>query len=119
MTDRNILDNLTLSLHLNGYDLKPGSEHVNLTYRIYHKLMNTLSLRAHIYDFKDKTILLETNLLKSDVVVPRTILWKDITPPSSWLLEAASPPKHIENKKVEEIIQFDNGGVIIFITGLV
>ena len=34
LTDKNILDILTLNLQLNGYDLKVCSEPVNLTYRI-------------------------------------------------------------------------------------
>lgn len=111
--DRNIFDVLTLNLQLHGYDMKIDSEHVNLTYRMYYKVMNTLSPRAHMYDCKDKTILLEINLLKSDVAIPRTIMWMDITPPSSWILDVASPSKPDENKKVKEILQFDDGGVII------
>ena len=69
LSDKNIFDVLTLNLQLSGYDMKVGSEPVNLTYRIYYKVMNTLSPKAHMYDCKDKTILLETNLLKSDVAV--------------------------------------------------
>ena len=58
LSEKNIFDVLTLNLQLAGYDMKVGSEHVNLTYRIYYKVMNTLSPNAHMYDYKDKTILL-------------------------------------------------------------
>ncbi|KAM7510633.1 hypothetical protein LguiB_009508 [Lonicera macranthoides] len=111
-SDKNILDVLTLNLQLSGYDMKIGLGPVNLTYRIYYKVMNTLSPRARLYHCGDKTILLETNLLKSNIAVPRTIMWKDITPPSSWLIEAASPSTPIGNKKVEEDLQFDDGDII-------
>ena len=41
-------------------------------------------------------------------------MWKDITPPSNQLIEATSPSKPIKkNRKVEEILQFDDGDVVI------
>ena len=37
-------------------------------------------------------------------------MWKDITPPASWVIEAASPSKLVEeNRHVEEILQYDDG----------
>lgn len=63
LTNKNIFDVLTLNLQLHGYEMKVGSEPVNLTYRIYYKVMNTLNLRTHMYDCKNKTIILETNLM--------------------------------------------------------
>lgn len=53
LTDKIILDVLTLNLQLNGYDLKVDSELVNLTYHIYYKVVNTLSPKTHMYDYKD------------------------------------------------------------------
>lgn len=94
--------------------MKDGSEPTNLTYRIYYKVMNALNPRAHKYDYRDKTVLLETNLLKSDIAIPKTIMLKDITPPSTWLLEAVAPSAPIESKKVEEIIQFQDVLNLIF-----
>ncbi|KAM7489485.1 hypothetical protein LguiB_026969 [Lonicera macranthoides] len=110
-SDKNILDVLTLNLQLSGYDMKIGLGPINLTYRIYYKVMNILSPRARLYHCGDKTLLLETNV-KSNIAVPRTIMWKDITPPSSWLIETTSPSTPIGNKKAEEDLQFDDGDII-------
>ena len=84
LTDRNILDIVTLNLQMNGYDLKESSKPINLTYCVHYKVMNTLSPNAKRYDPKGKsTDLIETNLLKSDVVIPRTIQWKNIQLPEN------------------------------------
>ncbi|KAM7462317.1 hypothetical protein LguiA_030438 [Lonicera macranthoides] len=88
-------------------------EPINVTYRIHYKVMNIFSPNAKRYDPKSKTTLIETNLLKSDIVVPRTIKWNEIEMPEQWLLEAAAPPIPIENRKAEEILQFEDGDVIV------
>lgn len=98
---------------MNSYDLKECYEPINLTYRIHYKVINTPSPNDKRYDPIGKTILIETNLLKFDVVIPRTIQWTDIQLPENWLLEAASPPKPIENKKIKEILQYEDSDVVI------
>ncbi|KAM7466334.1 hypothetical protein LguiB_013896 [Lonicera macranthoides] len=113
MTDKHILDTLTLNIQMNGYDLKEGCEHINVTYKVHYKVMNTLSPNAKRYDPKGKTTIIETNILKSDIVVPRTIKWNEIEMPEQWLLEAVAPPIPVENRKVEEILQFEDGDVIV------
>ena len=35
------------------------------------------------------------------MAVPRTIMWKDITPPASWVIEAASPSKPVEEISIK------------------
>ncbi|KAM7462318.1 hypothetical protein LguiA_030439 [Lonicera macranthoides] len=113
MTDKHILDTLTLNIQMNGYELKEGCEHINVTYKVHYKVMNTLSPNAKRYNPKGKTTIIETNILKSDIVVPRTIKWNEIEMPEQWLLEAAAPPIPVENRKVEEILQFEDGDVIV------
>ena len=42
---------------------------------------------------KGETILLQTDLTKSNAVIPRTIQWKDVTLPEEWILEGATQPQ--------------------------
>ena len=44
------------------------------------------------YSPKVETILIQTNLSKSNIVIPSTIQWKDITLPEEWVLEGATQP---------------------------
>ncbi|PHT75675.1 hypothetical protein T459_19197 [Capsicum annuum] len=46
LTDVNILHALTLNVKTHGYDYAPGSELIELSYRIYYRLLSTLNPRS-------------------------------------------------------------------------
>ena len=64
LSDRNILDSLTLNVKTHGYNYAVGSELICLSYRIYYKLLTTLNPRCKLYDSSSETILVEINFVK-------------------------------------------------------
>ncbi|KAG5619594.1 hypothetical protein H5410_004812, partial [Solanum commersonii] len=83
--DENSLSSFMLNVKLHGYDDMPGTEVVCICYRIYFKLLHTLNPMCKVIDFKNETILIETNFDKSKVVTRRPIKWEEIDFPQEWL----------------------------------
>ncbi|PHT86980.1 hypothetical protein T459_09086 [Capsicum annuum] len=73
LTDENSLDALILSIKLHGYDCMPGTEVICICYKIYYKPIHNLNPMCRMMDFKNKTILMETNFCRSKVVTRRPI----------------------------------------------
>lgn len=92
LKERNNLDAIKMNLETIGYNYKPGSEHINIVYRIYYKVKNNITPDAKLISTKGKTTLIETNLAKSNVVVPGIIAWNGIQFPESWTLQAITQP---------------------------
>lgn len=59
-----------------------GSSNLALIYRVYCKVMNTvtpdINLRSLIRDSKGETTLFQTNLAKSKLAIPKKIPWKKL-----------------------------------------
>ncbi|KAG5580068.1 hypothetical protein H5410_050695 [Solanum commersonii] len=87
LQDENSLSSLMLNVKLHGYDYLPRSEVVCICYRIYYKLLHSLNPMCRMIDFKNETILIETNFGKSMVVTRRPIQWDEIDFPHEWLIE--------------------------------
>lgn len=84
LSDVNILDALTLNVKFHGYDYMPGSELICLSYRIYYKLLSSLSPKCKLIDSPlNQTILIETNFAKSKVTTRRQIRWDEIDFPTT------------------------------------
>ncbi|KAG5570711.1 hypothetical protein H5410_060477 [Solanum commersonii] len=98
--DENSLSSLMLNVKLYGYDYMAGTEVVCICYKIYYKLLHTLNPMCRIIDFKNETILIETNFGKSKVVTRRPIQWDEIDFPQEWVIEGATQPKHNINNEV-------------------
>lgn len=109
LTDENLLQVLTLNKESKGYDMTKNREHVAISYRIYYKVLVTLTPKTKLYSKKGKTTLIETNLAKSHIMTPRAISWQDISLPPIWTLPSAAPPEPIENRQIEQIIQTPEG----------
>ncbi|KAH9697135.1 hypothetical protein KPL71_023486 [Citrus sinensis] len=70
----------------------------------------------HKYQSKrDETLLLQTDLSKANMVIPKSIQWKDIHLPDEWILEGAAPPaipKQLEpNTELQNVTQYSDGKV--------
>ncbi|XP_075108984.1 uncharacterized protein LOC142180806 [Nicotiana tabacum] len=78
LNDENSLNALILSIKLHGYDYLPGTEIICICYRIYYKPLYTLNPMCKNMDFKNETILIETNFGKSKVTTRRPIKWDEI-----------------------------------------
>ncbi|KAG5579984.1 hypothetical protein H5410_050611 [Solanum commersonii] len=98
-----------LNVKLHGYDYMPGTEVVCIIYRIYYKLLHTLNPMCRMIDFKNETILIETNFGKSKVVTKRPIQWDETDFPQEWVIEGVYQPKNNTNNEVSEVEQFSDG----------
>ncbi|KAL4184491.1 hypothetical protein AMTRI_Chr10g225890 [Amborella trichopoda] len=114
LTDPNILDILTINLKTHGFNMIHGSQNLAIVYRIYYKVMNTLSPNTLKLDQKDQTILFQTNIEKSNMIVPKTIKWSDIVLPQSWALQNANQPQEIPQHHIpNQIIEHTDGNIEI------
>ncbi|KAG5625775.1 hypothetical protein H5410_010993 [Solanum commersonii] len=113
LQDENSLSSLMLSVKLHGFDYMPGTEVVCVCYRIYYKLLHTLNPMCKVIDFKNETILIETNFDKSKVVTRRPIKWEEIDFPQEWVIENATQSQNNINTEVSEIEQLNDGTVKI------
>ena len=78
--------------------------------------MNTnISLRALRSSPKGLTMLIEANIGKSSVTVPKTLSWDQITRNTLWKIEDANLPKKKkkESQNPVQIIEHDDGSVEI------
>ncbi|KAL4188507.1 hypothetical protein AMTRI_Chr08g202670 [Amborella trichopoda] len=114
LNDPNTLDILTINLKTHGFNMIHGSQNLAIVYRIYYKVMNTLSPNTLKLDQKDQTILFQTNIEKSNMIVPKTIKWSDIILPQSWALQNANQPQEIPQQHIpNHIIEHTDGNVEI------
>ena len=99
LSDRNIMDALTLNVKTDGYYMKEGLEPLAIIYRIYYKLMKTTLDPQSMVDPSPKgyTLLLQTSTLDIRLCVPKQIQGKDINLPEQWKLQATAPTPKIEN----------------------
>ena len=95
MTDPNILEAATLNLKTNGYNFMPGSETIAVIFRIHYKVLNTLAPKAKQITKPGKTILVETNLLSSNIATNRILKWEEINFSQNWLLTSSIPPRPV------------------------
>ncbi|KAA0041638.1 uncharacterized protein E5676_scaffold242G00060 [Cucumis melo var. makuwa] len=74
LQDKNIMDALSLDVHFQGLELKDESLPFAVSYHIYFKLMHTnLSPKALGVSPKGYTMLMEVNVEKSSMTIPKTI----------------------------------------------
>ena len=88
LSDRNIMDALTLNVKTNGYCMKEGSKPLPIIYRIYYKLMKTTLNPQSMVEASPKghTLLLQASTSNSRLRVPQQRQWKDINLPEQWQL---------------------------------
>ena len=75
LSDRNIMDALTLNVKTDGYYMKKGSKPLAIIYRIYYKLMKTTLDPQSMVEPSPKghTLLLQASTLNSRLRVPQQI----------------------------------------------
>ena len=113
LDDKNILDVLFLNVKLHGYDMKEGFVPITLVYRVQYKVMNyiTSNFLKTKCDKSGETTLFLTDETKTNVIVPKTIQWSDITLPERWSLEKATPALPRVTPDFHDIIQHQTGKV--------
>ena len=98
LSDRNVMDDLTLNVKTDGYYMKDGSEPLAIIYRIYYKLMKTTIDPQSMVEASPKghTLLLQASTPNSRLRVPQQIQWKDKNLPEQWQLQAIVPTPKIK-----------------------
>ncbi|KAG9442223.1 hypothetical protein H6P81_018077 [Aristolochia fimbriata] len=113
MTDPHLLKALSLNLITHNYEFRSGSETIAIVYRIYYRVLNTLASHVKVASEKGKTTLVESNILSTKTVIPRTLRWDEIEFPSTWQMAEATVPQPLDNREVEQIVQDADGNVEI------
>lgn len=91
--DPHILKTLTLDVKSKGLNLEDRVMLYSIIFRIYYKLLHTnLAPRALEVSPQGQTMLMEVNLHKSSVTVPKLLQWDEITRNSTSSLEGAAKP---------------------------
>ncbi|RID58713.1 hypothetical protein BRARA_F01990 [Brassica rapa] len=119
LNDKNILKSLVLQVKTYNYEMIEGSIPIALIFRVHYKAMTSaFSSKVKLSSKKGETMLLQTDLSRSNSIIPRSIQWKDINLPDEWVLEGAVQPKlpapqeSIEpNTRLKHIEQFRDGKV--------
>jgi len=93
-----------------------GSIPIAFIFKIHYKVMFSAFASKHKYQSqKGETLFLQTDLSRSNTVVPKVIQWKDITLPDDWILEGATPPEIQQppqpNVQIKDITQYTDGKV--------
>ncbi|RID49857.1 hypothetical protein BRARA_H00626 [Brassica rapa] len=91
---KNILKFLVLQVKMHNYELIEGSIQIALVFRIHYKAMTSaFSSKVKLSSKKGEALLVQTDLSRSNSVIPRSIQRKDINLPDKWVLEGAVQPK--------------------------
>jgi len=107
---------MLLHIKTHNYNMLEESILVALILKIHYKAMFLTFASKHKYQSqKRETLLLQTDLSQSNIVVPKAIKWKDITLPDDWILEGATHPRIPQppqpNVQIKNITQYANGKV--------
>ncbi|XP_038904487.1 uncharacterized protein LOC120090856 [Benincasa hispida] len=98
LQDANLRDAISLDVHSQGLELKDGSLPFAVCYRVYFKLVHTIvSPRALGISPKGNTMLMEVNIEKSSMTVPKLLQWSELTQNLVWRIPGAST--HVQNKE--------------------
>ena len=93
-----------------------GSIHVTLIFKIHYKAMFSAFVSKHKFQSqKGKTLLLQTDLSRTNIVVPKSIQQKDVTLPKYKILECTTQPKPLQppqpNIQLKQITQYSDGKI--------
>ena len=89
LQDPHILKSLTLNIQVSGEFTKMlgGAHSIALIYRLYYKcIIINLNLHASVKSRKDKTLLIQGSTSETNIEVPKTICWDEITLPDNWVI---------------------------------
>ena len=117
LRDANLLDLVVLHVKTHGFKFKAGNSPVSIITRFAYKSMTT-SVRsgALCTSPKGETTYFHSNMLdKSDFIIPKKILWKDVEFLENWHFANAVPAIAHRSERIEQIVQYpDGGGDLIF-----
>ena len=91
--DADILDSVVLHIKTHDFKIKQGNSSVSIITRFAYKSMNTsVGSGALCTSPKGETTYFHSDMLdKSDFIIPKKILWKDVDFPENWHFANAVP----------------------------
>ena len=107
---------MLLQIKTHNYDMLEGFILVALIFKIHYKAMfSTFASKHKFQSKKGEILLLQTDLSCSNIVVPKTIQWKDISLLEDWILKGAASPEMPQppppNIQIKNITQYTDGKV--------
>ncbi|RVW24587.1 Enzymatic polyprotein [Vitis vinifera] len=117
LRDADILDSVVLHIKTHDFKIKPGNNPVSIITRFAYKSMNTsVGSGALCTSPKGETTYFHSDMLdKSDFIIPKKILWKDVDFPKNWHFANAVPAIAQRSESIEQIVQYpDGGGELVF-----
>ena len=93
-----------------------GTNQISLIYRVYYKCMRTnFNVQALNKKRLGETTLIQTIDPRSNIQVPKTLQWSEVTFPENWTLENEKYPLQIqnpsENPDLDFVQQLSNGTI--------
>ena len=109
--DADILDSVVLHIKTHSFKIKPGNSHVSIITRFAYKSMNTsVGSGALCTSPKGETTYFHLDILdKSDFIIPKKILWKDVEFPENWHFANAVLAIAQRSEMIEQIVQYPDG----------
>ena len=107
---------LTLNIKTYGTLMVQGASQIALIYRVYYKCMRTnFNIQALNKRRPRETTLIQTTDPRSNIQVPKTLQWSEVTFPENWTLENENYPLQIQdptrNPDLDFVQQLSDGTV--------
>ena len=84
-----------------------GTNQISLIYRVYYKCMRTnFNVQALNKKRLGETTLIQTIDPRSNIQVPKTLQWSEVTFPENWTLENEKYPLQIQNPSQNPDLDF-------------
>ncbi|KAG9442631.1 hypothetical protein H6P81_018485 [Aristolochia fimbriata] len=112
LSDPHLLKALSLNLQTQNYNFLPGYETIAVIYRIYYRVLNTLTPNTKIVSQMGKTTIIESNVLSTKTAIPRTLKWEEISFPTTWQMSDVTTPQPLAYRNMEQILQ-DAEGILV------
>ena len=114
--DPYIMKALTLNINTHGTLMVQGTSQITLIYRVYYKCMRTnFNVQALDKRKPGETTFIQTPDPRSNIQVPKTLKWLEVTFPENWTLENENYPFQIQNPSqnpdLDFVQQLSNGTV--------
>ncbi|RVW73466.1 hypothetical protein CK203_057923 [Vitis vinifera] len=108
LRDADILDSVVLHIKTHGFKIKPGNSPVSIITRFAYKSMNTsVGSGALCTSPKGETTYFHSDMLdKSDFIIPKKILWKDVDFPENWHFANAVPAIAQRSENIPAALEF-------------
>ena len=98
LIDPHVMKALTLNIKTHGTLMVQGASQIALIYRVYYKCVRAnFNVQALDKRRPRETTLIQTTDSRSNIQVPKTLQWSEVTFPKNWTLENENYPLQIQD----------------------